>query len=63
MRVMPAGINEGKLDAAVARLHALGVAAQRVQCDMASRARGAAFSSVSDVPGDRRLDTAASLGG
>src|SRR5688572_29525960 len=38
MRVMLAGINEGKLDAAVARLRALGITAERVQCDVASRA-------------------------
>ena len=38
MRVMLAGINEGRLDAAVARLRTAGVEAERVQCDVASRA-------------------------
>ncbi len=38
MRVMLAGINEGRLDAAVARLRALGITAELVQCDVASRA-------------------------
>jgi NAD(P)-dependent dehydrogenase (short-subunit alcohol dehydrogenase family) len=38
MRVMLAGINAGRLDAAVARLRAAGIAAERVQCDVASRA-------------------------
>lgn len=38
MRVMLAGINEAKLDAAVARLRTLGIVAERVQCDVASRA-------------------------
>lgn len=38
MRVMLAGINEGRLDDAVARLRAIGIAAECVQCDVASRA-------------------------
>jgi NAD(P)-dependent dehydrogenase (short-subunit alcohol dehydrogenase family) len=38
MRVMLAGINEGRLDAAVARLREGGIMAERVQCDVASRA-------------------------
>jgi NAD(P)-dependent dehydrogenase (short-subunit alcohol dehydrogenase family) len=38
MRVMLAGINAGKLDTAVARLRAEGITAERVQCDVASRA-------------------------
>jgi len=38
MRVMLAGINEGNLDAALARLRAAGITAERVQCDVASRA-------------------------
>jgi len=38
MRVMIAGINEQNLDAALARLRAAGITAERVQCDVASRA-------------------------
>lgn len=38
MRVMLAGINEQNLDAALARLRTAGVTAERVQCDVASRA-------------------------
>src|SRR4030095_8813547 len=38
MRVMLAGINEKNLDAALARLRAAGIAAERVQCDVARRA-------------------------
>ena len=38
MRVMLAGINEQNLDAALARLRAAGVSAERVQCDVGSRA-------------------------
>ena len=38
MRVMLAGINESNLDAALVRLRALGLTAERVQCDVASRA-------------------------
>jgi NAD(P)-dependent dehydrogenase (short-subunit alcohol dehydrogenase family) len=38
MRVMLAGINEKNLDAALARLRAAGITAERVQCDVASRA-------------------------
>jgi NAD(P)-dependent dehydrogenase (short-subunit alcohol dehydrogenase family) len=38
MRVMLAGINEQNLDAALARLRAADVDAERVQCDVASRA-------------------------
>jgi len=37
-RVMLAGINEQNLDAALARLRAAGIKAERVQCDVASRA-------------------------
>src|SRR5262245_37049823 len=38
MQVMLAGINETNLDAALARLRAAGITAERVQCDVASRA-------------------------
>src|SRR5215467_7675371 len=38
MRVMLAGINEKNLDAAVAKLRSAGITAERVQCDVASRA-------------------------
>ena len=38
MRVMIAGINETNLDAALARLRSGGITAERVQCDVASRA-------------------------
>jgi NAD(P)-dependent dehydrogenase (short-subunit alcohol dehydrogenase family) len=38
MRVMLAGINEQNLDAALARLRPAGITAERVQCDVASRA-------------------------
>src|SRR5215831_17226097 len=38
MRVMIAGINEQNLDAAVAKLRSAGITAERVQCDVASRA-------------------------
>jgi len=38
MRVMLAGINEQKLDAALEKLRSAGVTAERVQCDVASRA-------------------------
>jgi NAD(P)-dependent dehydrogenase (short-subunit alcohol dehydrogenase family) len=38
MRVMIAGINEQNLDAALARLRSAGITAERVQCDVASRA-------------------------
>jgi NAD(P)-dependent dehydrogenase (short-subunit alcohol dehydrogenase family) len=38
MRVMLAGINEQNLDAALAKLRAAGVTAERVQCDVATRA-------------------------
>ena len=38
MRVMLAGINEQNLDAALAKLRAAGVTAERVQCDVGSRA-------------------------
>jgi NAD(P)-dependent dehydrogenase (short-subunit alcohol dehydrogenase family) len=38
MRVMLAGINESNLDAALARLRAADIEAERVQCDVASRA-------------------------
>jgi NAD(P)-dependent dehydrogenase (short-subunit alcohol dehydrogenase family) len=38
MRVMIAGINEQNLDAALAKLRSAGVTAERVQCDVASRA-------------------------
>ena len=38
MRVMLAGVNETNLDAALARLRSDGITAERVQCDVASRA-------------------------
>jgi NAD(P)-dependent dehydrogenase (short-subunit alcohol dehydrogenase family) len=38
MRVMLAGINEQNLEAALAKLRAAGITAERVQCDVASRA-------------------------
>jgi len=38
MRVMLAGINEKNLDAALAKLRSAGITAERVQCDVASRA-------------------------
>ena len=38
MRVMLAGVNENNLDAALARLRSGGITAERVQCDVASRA-------------------------
>jgi NAD(P)-dependent dehydrogenase (short-subunit alcohol dehydrogenase family) len=38
MRVMIAGINEKNLDAALAKLRSAGITAERVQCDVASRA-------------------------
>ena len=38
MRVMLAGINEQNLDAALAKLRSAGITAERVQCDVASRA-------------------------
>ena len=38
MRVMIAGINEQNLDGALAKLRAAGVTAERVQCDVGSRA-------------------------
>jgi NAD(P)-dependent dehydrogenase (short-subunit alcohol dehydrogenase family) len=38
MRVMLAGINEKNLDTALARLRSSGITAERVQCDVASRA-------------------------
>lgn len=38
MRVMLAGINEQNLDAALAKLRSAGITADRVQCDVASRA-------------------------
>lgn len=38
MRVMLAGINQDNLDAALARLRETGITAERVQCDVASRA-------------------------
>jgi NAD(P)-dependent dehydrogenase (short-subunit alcohol dehydrogenase family) len=38
MRVMLAGINERNLDTALAKLRAAGITAERVQCDVASRA-------------------------
>jgi len=48
MRVMLAGINERNLDAALAKLRSAGVAAERVQCDVASRAsvQGAALATI-----------------
>jgi NAD(P)-dependent dehydrogenase (short-subunit alcohol dehydrogenase family) len=38
VQVMIAGVNEQNLDAALARLRAAGITAERVQCDVASRA-------------------------
>src|SRR5262245_19125830 len=38
MRVLLAGINEKNLDAALAKLRSAGITAERVQCDVASRA-------------------------
>jgi NAD(P)-dependent dehydrogenase (short-subunit alcohol dehydrogenase family) len=48
MRVMLAGINEQNLDAALARLRAAGITAERVQCDVGSRdsVRGAALATI-----------------
>lgn len=48
MRVMLAGINEQNLDAALAKLRAGGIAAERVQCDVGSRdsVRNAALATI-----------------